>query len=299
MITVKNVTKKFGDFTAIENMSFEVEKGSVYGLVGYNGAGKTTLLKTIAGVYRPDGGETLIDGKNTFTNPDVRKKMFFVPDDIYFEPYSTIKKMAAFYAGYYPDFSYETLDKLCSVFGLDKNAKLNSFSKGMQRQAEMILGMSTLPDILLLDESFDGLDPAKRNVMNNMIVDYVAEKDASVIISTHNLHEISDICDHVALINGKKIALDCSVDDVSTNRCKFRVVFSEDKTEADFASFNVKSLKLDGKIVTVSLTGSQEENEAKLKEMSPLLIEKFPLTLEEIFLEEMEGSDYDFKEIFA
>lgn len=299
MITVNNVTKKFGDFTAIENMSFKVEKGSIYGLVGYNGAGKTTLLKTIAGIYRPENGETLIDGVDTFKNADIRKKMFLVPDDIYFEAYSTIKKMAYFYSVYYPDFSFETLDKLCSVFGLDKNAKLNSFSKGMQRQAEMILGMSTMPEVLLLDESFDGLDPAKRNVMNNMIVDYVAEKNASVIISTHNLHEISDICDHVALINGKKIALDCSVDDVSNDRCKFRVVFAQDKAEDDFSTFNIKSIKLDGKLVTLSLQGTEAENEAKLKEMSPLLIEKYPLTLEEIFLEEMEGSDYDFKEIFS
>lgn len=298
MIEIKNITKKFGDFTAVESLAFTVEDGSIYGLVGYNGAGKTTLLKTIAGVYMADGGEALINGQNTFKCADIRKKMFYVPDDIYFEPYSTIEKMAKFYAGYYPDFSFDTLDKLCGVFGLDKKAKLNSFSKGMQRQAETILGMSTMPEVLLLDESFDGLDPAKRNIMNKMLVDYAAEKNCSVIISSHNLHEISDICDHVALINGKKIVMDCSVDDISTDRCKFRLVFDSEKTEADFDGFNIRKFKADGKIVTISLAGNMDENEAKLNEMKPMLIEKFPLTLEEIFLEEMEDSDYDFKEIF-
>lgn len=299
MIEIKNVTKKFGDFTAIDGLSFKVEKGSIYGLVGYNGAGKTTLLKTISGVYKADGGEVLINGVNTFDSTAERQSLFYVPDDIYFEPYSTIAKMADFYKGYYPAFSYETLDKLCGVFGLDKNAKLNSFSKGMQRQAEMILGMSTNPEIILLDESFDGLDPAKRNLMNNMLVEYVAERGCSVIVSSHNLHELTDICDHIALINGKKIVLDCCVDDISESRCKFRLVFNDVKTEKDFEKFNCKKLHIDGRIVTVSISGDADETEHALAKMNPILIERFPLSLEEIFLEEMEGSDYDFKEIFG
>ncbi len=299
MIEIKNVAKRFGDFTAIENLSFKVEKSSIYGLVGYNGAGKTTLLKTISGVYKADEGEVLIDGVNSFDSTVERQKLFYVPDDIYFEPYSTISRMADFYSGYYPDFSYETLDKLCGVFGLDKDARLNSFSKGMQRQAEMILGMSTNPEILLLDESFDGLDPAKRNLMNNMIVEYVAERGCSVIVSSHNLHELTDICDHIALINGKKIVLDCCVDDISDSRCKFRLVFNEVKSEEDFAGFNYKKIHIDGRIITVSIKGDADEVENSLKSMNPILIERFPLSLEEIFLEEMEGSDYDFKEIFG
>ncbi len=299
MIEIKNVTKKFGNFTAIDGLSFKVEKGSIYGLVGYNGAGKTTLLKTISGVYKADGGEVLIDGVNTYDSTAQRQTLFYVPDDIYFEPYSTIAKMADFYRGYYPAFSDETLDKLCGVFGLDKNAKLNSFSKGMQRQAEMILGMSTNPEIILLDESFDGLDPAKRNLMNNMLVEYVAERGCSVIVSSHNLHELTDICDHIALINGKKIVLDCCVDDISESRCKFRLVFNEPKTEKDFEKFNYKKLHIDGRIITVSIKGDADKTEQALSEMNPILIERFPLSLEEIFLEEMEGADYDFKEIFG
>lgn len=299
MIEVKNLTKKYGKFVAIENLSLSVGKSSVYGLVGYNGAGKTTLLKTIAGIFRPDAGSVTIDGKDVFSHADARRKMFYVPDDLYFGYNYSIEKMAKFYAGYYPDFSYETLDKLCGVFKLDKTAKINSFSKGMQRQAAMILGMSTLPEILLLDESFDGLDPAKRNLMNSMLIEYAADRECSIIVSSHNLHELVDICDHIALINGKKIVLDCSVDEMSASRCKFRVVFNDEKEESDFPDFDIKHFEKEGKIVTLSLGGNTEENEEKLKNMSPLLVEKYPLTLEEIFLEEMEDTDYDFKEIFG
>ncbi len=299
MIEVNSVTKKFGDFIAIEDLTLKVDNTSVYGLVGFNGAGKTTLLKTISGVYKADKGEVLINGTNVFDSTVQRQKMFYVPDQIYFEPNSTIMSMAKFYSGYYPGFSFETLDKLCNVFGLDKKAKLHSFSKGMQRQAEMILGMSTNPEILLLDESFDGLDPAKRNIMNKMLIEYVADKNCSVIISSHNLHELVDICDHIALINGKKIVLDCCVDDLSDSRCKFRLVFNEEKTKEDFAKFNCTSINIDSRIITVSIKGDADDVEMQLNSLSPVLIERFPLTLEEIFLEEMEGSDYDFKEIFG
>lgn len=299
MIEIREVTKKYGKFIAVDKLSMTVDKGSVYGLVGYNGAGKTTLLKTVAGIYRADGGSVTVDGVDVFDSADVKRRMFYVPDDLYFNYNSSIEKMAKFYAGYYPKFSFETLDKLCGVFKLDKTARINSFSKGMQRQAAMILGMSTLPEILLLDESFDGLDPAKRSLMNNMLIEYAADRECSIIVSSHNLHELTDICDHIALINGKRIVLDCSVDDISASRCKFRAVFADEKSREDFADFDIKRFDKDGKIVTLSLGGDPEENEKKLNAMSPLLVEKYPLTLEEIFLEEMEDTDYDFKEIFG
>jgi ABC-2 type transport system ATP-binding protein len=225
--------------------------------------------------------------------------MFYFADEQWYPKYSSLLKTAQFYAGYYPGYSFDTLDKLCGVFSLDKNEKLSSFSKGMLRQAMMIIGISANPSVILLDEAFDGLDPAVRVKMNNMILDYVAEKGCSVLISSHYLREISDICDRVALINGKKIALECSVDDIGADRCKFRLVFGDEKSEEDFAGFDIKKFRSDGRMITVSLKGDADINEAKLREMSQLLLEKFPLTLEEIFLEEMEGTDYDFREIFS
>ncbi len=299
MISVKNASKKFGTKTILDSVSFEVDDGSVFGLVGCNGAGKTTLLKSMAGVYRLDSGEVLMNGKDSFMCPEVRQKLFYAPDDIWFEPFTTIEKSAGFYAGYYPGFSFDTLYKLCDILNLDRKEKLNSFSKGMQRQTEVIFGLACNPGVLLLDESFDGLDPAKRNLMNSMVVDYVAEKNSSVVISSHNLHEIADICDRVAILDGNRIIMNRSVDDISADRCKFRLVFTDEKTKADFASFDIKSFNSDGKIIMLSLKGDADENEARLKAMNPVIIEKFPLTLEEIFLEETEEKDYDFKKIFS
>lgn len=299
MIEVIGVTKRFQDFTAIQNLSLKVEKSSIYGLVGYNGAGKTTLLKTVAGVYRADEGEVKIFGENVFDNAKVKQRLFYVPDDLYFEPNATIESMGKFYAGYYPRFSFDTMHKLSKVFGLDTKKNIRGFSKGMQRQAEIILGMSTMPEVILLDESFDGLDPAKRNLIKNLLLEYMAEEECSVIISSHNLHDLADMCDHIALINGKSIVMDCSVDDISGSRCKFRLVFDRDLEESDFKDLDIKHFSKDGKIITLSANGDMDENEKKLQNMKPLMIEKFPLTLEEIFLEEMEGSDYDFKDIFG
>lgn len=299
MVDVINVTKKFGSFTALSELSFHVDRASVYGLVGYNGAGKTTLLKTIAGVYKPEGGEVRIEGEPVYENAKMKQRLFYVPDELYFQPYANMEKMARFYKGYYPKFSDTTFNNLTALFGLDKTKRLNSFSKGMQRQAEMVLGMSTHPEVLLLDESFDGLDPAKRNMAKKLLLEYMAEKECAIIISSHNLHELGDLCDHIGLINGQRIVLDCAVDEMSGSRSKFRVVFDKDVEEKDFEGLDIRRFSKDGKIVTLTAHGDSDELEEKLRAMSPVLLETFPLTLEEIFLEEMEGTDYDLTKIFA
>ncbi|NCC86653.1 MAG: ABC transporter ATP-binding protein [Clostridia bacterium] len=298
MIEVKNVTKKFGDFTAIQDLSFTVGKSSIYGLVGYNGAGKTTLLKTIAGVYKATDGEILVGGENIYENEKMKKNMFFVPDDLYFKPYSTMKKMVQFYKGFYPNFSDDTFKKLTEAFGLDPSKHINGFSKGMQRQAELILGMSTHPQYLLLDESFDGLDPAKRNFSRKLLLEYMAEKETSIIISSHNLHDLADLCDHIGLINGQKIVLDCSVNEMSGSRSKFRVAFDKEMNVEDFKELNFKRITQDGKLFSLTSLGDADEFEEKLRAMSPVLIERFSLSLEEIFLDEMEDGDHDITGIF-
>ena len=284
MIEVQGVTKKFGSFTAISEISFTVGDGSLYGLIGYNGAGKTTLLKTITGVYKA-----------------MKQHMFYVPDDIYFQPYSSMESMAKFYNGYYPDFSFETFRKLAEVFGLDTKARLNGFSKGMQRQAEVVLGFATQPSFMLFDETFDGLDPAKRALIKNLINEYMQEKHASIIVSSHDLHELEGLCDHFGLINGKKLALNSSISELSENRAKFRLVFNDDVTEEQIrsAGIDLKSFKKDGKIIVITMKGDAKEATERLNALSPALIEEMPLSLEEVFLDEMEGTDYDFTQIFS
>lgn len=300
MIEIKHVAKNYGKYRAIEDISFCVPEGCIYGLIGYNGAGKTTLLKTTAGVYKATEGEILFDGENIFDNAQQKARLFYVPDDIYFKAYSSMDKMAAFYNGYYRKFSYDTYRSLTSVFGLDPKKNLNGFSKGMQRQAELVLGMATNPDFLLLDESFDGLDPQKRQMIKNLVKEYVADRKAHVIISSHNLHDLGDMCDRFGLINGKKLALDHELSDLGTDFTKYRMAFAEDddKYEEDFAMVPLRSFSKDSRLITVVVKGEPDKAESMLKAMGPVYFEKLPMTIEEIFLEEAEGVDYDFSQIF-
>ena len=298
MIEFKNVTKKFGDFTAVEDISFTVEPCSIYGLIGYNGAGKTTLLKTAAGIYMADGGDILMGGQYVYDNDDIRKDLFYIPDDLYFPMNCSLKSMASFYSDYYPNFSYKTFDNLVEVYGLDKKAKIRGFSKGMQRQSEIILGLATKPKYLLLDETFDGLDPQKKEVTKKLFMEYIAENEASLIISSHNLPELSNLCDHVGLINGKHLTMDCCVDDISQNYSKLRLIFDHDVTEEIFKDISYKSLDIDGKIAMIIFEGNCKEEKEKLNALLPVAIDEYQLTMEEVFLNEMEDKSYDITKIF-
>ena len=300
MIEIKNLIKCYGKYTALDRLSFKVDAGCIYGLIGYNGAGKTTLLKTVAGVYKADSGEVLFDGENIYDNAKQKSRLFYVPDDLYFKAYSSMNKMAAFYNGYYSNFSYDTFRRLTDVFGLDPKKNLNGFSKGMQRQAELVLAMATNPDFLLLDESFDGLDPQKRQIIKNLVTEYVRDRGAHVIISSHNLHDLGDMCDRFGLINGKRLVLDHDMADVGDNYTKYRMAFSEgdDKFEEDFAMVPLSKFTKDGRLITITVKGDKDIAQAKIKEMNPVYLEQFPMTMEEIFLEEVEGVDYDFSQNF-
>ncbi len=300
MIEVKGLTKCYGKYTALDRLSFKVNEGCIYGLIGYNGAGKTTLLKTVAGVYKADAGEILFDGENIYDNAKQKSRLFYVPDDIYFKAYSSMNKMASFYNGYYKNFSYDTFRSLTDVFGLDPKKNLNGFSKGMQRQAELVLAMATNPDFLLLDESFDGLDPQKRQIIKNLVKEYVKDRNAHVIISSHNLHDLGDMCDRFGLINGKKLVLDHDMSDIGNDFTKYRMAFSEgdDKSEEDFTGIPFSKFIKDGRLITITVKGEKEKAEKMIKALSPVYLEQFPMSMEEIFLEEVEGVDYDFSQIF-
>lgn len=299
MLEVKNLTKKFGDFIALQNISLSVEEGSVYGLVGYNGAGKTTLLKNIAGIYKPEEGEVLFDGENIYENAPKKEEIFFMPDDLYFSAYSNMDKMAQFYKGYYSSFSFDTYKKLTEAFGLDPKKRINGFSKGMQRQAEMVLALSTHPRLILLDESFDGIDPQKRLLMKGLLKECIKENNTSVIISSHNLSELEDLCDHIGIINGKKIAVTGAVNELSHGRTKYRLAFARPFTLDEFFGFSCNGLKKDGQLAMFTVNGNTDEAEKLIERLAPAVVEKISLSLEEIFLQEMEGTDYDFKEILG
>ena len=298
MIEFKNVTKKFGDFTAVEDISFIIQPSSIYGLIGYNGAGKTTLLKTAAGIYEADEGEVLMDGVSTYDNDTIRREMFYIPDDLYFPMNATINSMARFYADYYPNFSFKTLNNLVEVFGLDPKKKIRGFSKGMQRQTEIILALASHPKFMLLDETFDGLDPQKKEITKKLFIEYIAESDCSLVISSHNLSELSDLCDNVGLINGKKLTMDCSVYDISANYSKFRLIFDRDITENDFKDIEYKSLDIDGKVAMIIFDKATGEEKQKLNALLPIAIDEYQLTMEEVFLNEMEDKKYDITKIF-
>ena len=298
MIEFVNVTKKFGDFTAVEDISFRVEPSSIYGLIGYNGAGKTTLLKTAAGIYKAEEGQVLLDGVPVFDNDTVRHDMFYIPDDLYFPMNASIKSMAKFYADYHPNFSFKTLENLVEVFGLDPKKKIRGFSKGMQRQAEIILALASHPKYMLLDETFDGLDPQKKEITRKLFIEYIAESDCSLIISSHNLSELADLCDNVGLINGKKLTMDCSVYDISQNYSKLRLIFDRDITESDFKDIKYKSLDIDGKVAMIIFDKASAEEKQKLNALLAVAIDEYKLTMEEVFLNEMEDKKYDITKIF-
>ncbi len=299
MLEVKNLTKKFGKFTALQDISLTVEDGCVYGLVGYNGAGKTTLLKNISGIYRPENGEVLFDGENIWNNEKKKEELFFMPDDLFFAPNSTMNKMAAFYNGYYKRFSYETFNKLVEAFGLDPKKRINGFSKGMQRQAEMVFALSTHPKLLLLDESFDGIDPQKRLLMKGLLKEAINENGMSVIISSHNLQELENLCDHIGIINGKKISVTGAVDELSYGRTKFRLAFAREFTLEEFSSLKCENLTKDGQLAIFTVHGDTAEAEAYIEKLAPAVTEKISLSLEEIFMQEMEGKEYDYKAILG
>ncbi len=297
MIEIKNITKKYGDFTAIEDISFNVEKSSIYGLVGYNGAGKTTLLKTASGIFKPESGEVLFDGENIYNNGEVRSKLIYVPDEVYFLKGASLERMAKFYKGYYPNFNDKVFKNMTEAMGLDSKKNIGSFSKGMQRQAEVILAMSTMPKYMLLDEVFDGIDPQKRNLCRKIFIEYMAETGCSIIMSSHNLQEISDLCDHVALINGKKLAMNVCVDDASNAYVKYRLIFDRDIDASIFNGIENKGISIDNKLATIIVPSSYDDG--VLASLRPIHMDSVTLSLEEVFLNEMEDKDYDISKIFS
>lgn len=299
MIEIKNLTKKFDELTAVDNMSLLIENGSVIGLVGSNGSGKSTLLRLLAGVYQPDSGEIVVDGISLFDNYIAKGECYFIPDFPFFYNNSTIDNTAFLYRRLYPNWSEDAFKKYCEMFPIDRKAKIINMSKGMQRQAALILGLSTCPKYLFLDEIFDGLDPVVRQLLKKILIEAVASNNTTVIIASHNLRELEELCDRVCLMHKGKMLVEKNVDDMRLNLRKIQVAFDKvPETSELFEGINVVNIWQNGSIFNVTVRGTEDDFMPKLREYNPAYISAMPLTLEEIFLCEMGAAGYDANTIF-
>ena len=297
MIHAENVTMRFGDFTALNKLTCTIPDSCIYGLIGSNGAGKSTFLRLISGVYRPGEGEITVDGMPVWENPAAKAGIVYVPDDLYFLPQSNMNRMAAYYNALYPNFSYERFRNLTGTFKLDPNANLNTFSKGMRRQAATILALSTLPKYLFFDETFDGLDPVMRNLVKQVIYNDVMERKTTTIITSHSLRELEDGCDQLALLHKGGIVFESDVQNLKTSLIKVQIGFREPFTKEKFEGIDMVSYTQVGSVASCIVRGEKEELAPRLSAMSPALLDFLPLSLEEVFMCEMEALGYAFKDV--
>ena len=298
MIEVKNVTKTFGDFKALDGLELTVPKGAVYGLVGPNGAGKTTILKTIAGIYKQTEGEVLINGEKVFENVAVKNKMAFISDDLYFFTAYSILDTAKFYAKTYPLWSWERFESLKEIFKIDVNRKVRRLSKGMQKQVAFWLAVCARPEILLLDEPVDGLDPVMRRQIWTILMSEVEDKKMTVLVSSHNLRELDDVSDHVGIMNKGKVIIERSLSELQGNISKIQVACPVGMPKLP-PEYKVLHMSNTGRVYTMIVKGNPKEVvQAILTDQgSPVVVDSLPLTLEEIFIYEMGGEDYEVKDI--
>lgn len=292
MITVNNVSKSFEGFMALSNLEMNVKKGSIYGLVGTNGAGKTTVIKHIAGVYKEDQGLIQIEGEPVYDNAFIKERIGYVPDDLYFFGSYSLKEMGRFYKGVYPNWDQGRFDAMITRFGLNPNQKLTQFSKGMQKQATFILTMSTRPDYLILDEPIDGLDPIVRKSVWKYIVDDVAEREMTVLVSSHNLREMENICDAIGIISAGKMVIERDLDELRSDIHKVQLAFSDKgKAEAELEALNILHREHRGSVELLIIRNRKDEVEAVMEKVKPVIFDMLPLTLEEIFIYELGGAD--------
>ena len=296
MIEIRELVKTFDGFAALDGASLTVPQGAIYGLVGPNGAGKSTLLRHLTGVYRQDSGTVSVDGADVWENVAVKQRIASIPDDWHYFMQSSIRDMMKFYRGFYPQFNMERYEKLRGVFSLDEKQLIRRLSKGMQKQAAFWIAMCCMPDYLILDEPVDGLDPVMRRQVWSLIMQDVAERGTTVLVSSHNLRELEDVCDHVGILDHGKVLLERSLAQLQDNMVKLQVVFPDGMTEVP-AELPVLHASRIGRIHTLILRMNADEATALLAQYQPLLVDAVPLTLEEIFIYELGGADYAVKDI--
>lgn len=297
MIDIQNLTKQFDGFVALKNASLKIEKGSVFGIVGPNGSGKTTLIKCLCGVYRTNFGMIKIDGQEVYDNSKVKEKIAYIPDDLYFPATYTPRDMARFYSSMFPSFSWEKYTELGALFRLDEKKRVAHFSKGMQKQVAFWICMSCCPDVIILDEPVDGLDPVMRKKVWSVILQEVEKRDVTVLISSHNLRELEDVCDHVAILHQGEVLLQKSLSDMKSDTFKLQVAFEEEFPQALLEELSVLGHTQSGRVHFLILRGDRSSILTAVEAYQPLLADLIPLTLEEVFIYELGGKGYDFKNI--
>ena len=296
MLEAKNVVKTFDGFRALDEASLTVPKGAVYGLVGPNGAGKSTIIRHFTGVYRPDSGSLTLEGQPIYENTAVKQRVCVIPDDWFYFSQWSIREMARLYKGMYPTFSQERYDKMHEVFPLDDRQMIRRMSKGMQKQAAFWLALCCMPDYLILDEPVDGLDPVMRRQVWSLMMGDVAERGTTVLVSSHNLRELEDVCDHVGIMDHGHVLLERSLAQLQDNMVKLQVVFPDGMEDVPAELPVLHASKL-GRVHTLIMRMNAQEATERLMAYSPLLVDAIPLTLEEIFIYELGGADYAVKDI--
>ena len=291
MLDLQNVTKTFGSVKALDNLTMNIPKGAVYGLVGPNGAGKSTAIRCLLGVYRPDAGTITLDGETVYENPAVKARMGSIPDDIFYFPSATMEDMRKFYQGIYPKFDLELYNKLFEAFDLPKKSPLRRFSKGMQKQAAFHLTLCTRPEVLILDEPVDGLDPVMRRQVWSLILSEVAKEETTVLISSHNLRELEDICDHVGIMDHGRMLLQRSLADMQGSTHKLQIVGSVPE------GLEILHASQSGRLTTLIVRGKAEDIVARAQAANCVYFDVLPLSLEEIFIYELGGVNYEVKNI--
>ena len=298
MIKVEHLTKSFDSFFALHDLNMTVPKGAVYGLVGPNGAGKSTLIRHVTGAYRPDSGTLLVDGQPVYENPAVKARIASIPDDFYYFQSATTRDMMHFYRGMYPKFDMERYEKLKEAFAsVDEKRPIRRLSKGMQKQAAFWLALCCGADLLVLDEPVDGLDPVMRRQVWSLLLGDVAERGTTVLVSSHNLRELEDVCDHVGILSRGRLLLERSLTELQGNVVKMQVVFQDREIPQLPDDLKVLHSACVGRIHTLIIRGTPDEVTNRLAVYNPILMDAIPLTLEEIFIYELGGEDYAVKDI--
>ena len=298
MLKANDLVKRFGDTIALDGLNTEIGRGCIYGLVGPNGSGKSTLMRLMCGVYRPDGGSITLEGEPVFENIAAKDRILYLSDDLYFPPKSTVEELAAFYRGLYSGFSTETYQKLCGCFPLEMKKSLSTFSKGQRRQAALLAALCCHADYLLLDEAFDGLDPVIRLRVKKLLAEEIAERGATVVISSHNLRELEDLCDQIGLLSAGRLLFEKDIDVLKLGFCRVQAAYDH-PVDWEATGLSILDKKERGKLVSLLVRGTAEETLAVLEAQRPLFAEALPMTLEEVFIGEMEAVGYDYSNILS